>query len=77
MGVDTSESEEEAEDQADLVGQQIERNRLTTTQIARQAVSAESYGNYNQKKPFQPKVIAKDPTTQNTLKGLLAKSILF
>ncbi len=44
---------------------------------SRQGISAEVFGQFNQKAEFCAKVIPKDATTRQEIKSLIEKSILF
>lgn len=44
---------------------------------SRQGISAEVFGQFNKKTDFCPKIIEKDPSTTETIKKLIEKSILF
>ena len=45
--------------------------------ISRQGISAEVFGKYNQKKAFEAKVIEKSQETQQQIRVLINRSILF
>ena len=44
---------------------------------SRQGISAEVFGQFNQKGAFQAKIIPKDASTKQEIKTLIEKSILF
>jgi len=66
--------EEEEDDDDDEPPPDFERQMPTK---ARQSVSAEAYGQWNQKKAFVPPVIPKSDEQKERLKQVLSKSFLF
>lgn len=76
VGVESSDSEEEEEyDTFEYQpGHDAKPNAL---KFCRNSVSAEVYGAYNKKEAYKPKVHPKDQETQDQIRDLLSKSILF
>lgn len=75
---DEKNDEEEAEEEEDDAEDEPPPGwgEQTTTKV-RQSVSAEAYGEWNQKKAFTPPVIAKTDVQKERLHTCLAKSFLF
>merc|ERR1719159_18985 len=76
---DQAEEEEEEEEEDDELDEIPESMKKPEGQMktARASVSAEAYGAWNQKKVFEPIVIAKTDEQIARLKTVLLKSFLF
>lgn len=70
-----SEDEENEEEQKQLAQLLAQKRAVLKTQ--RSSVSAEVYGQYNPRKLFVPRFIAKDHETALKIKGLLLNSFIF
>lgn len=68
--------EEEEDDDCDEIPENYRKNEDTLGR-ARQSVSAEAYGQWNQKKAFVPPVHAKTAEQKERLKNTLGKSFMF
>eukprot|EP00747_Dinoflagellata_sp_TGD_P165099 gnl/TRDRNA2_/TRDRNA2_185942_c0_seq1.p1 gnl/TRDRNA2_/TRDRNA2_185942_c0~~gnl/TRDRNA2_/TRDRNA2_185942_c0_seq1.p1 ORF type:complete len:434 (-),score=126.89 gnl/TRDRNA2_/TRDRNA2_185942_c0_seq1:83-1201(-) len=73
---DEEEEEEEEDDEMDDLPEHMRRNEDQMGK-ARASVSAEAYGQWNQKKAFQPPMHPKSPDQSARLKATLTKSFLF
>lgn len=76
VGVDSSDSEDE--ETVDVFEyQQGQDNLKKSFKNARNSVSAEVYGQYNNRANFKPKIVEKDAKTKELIQELLSKSFLF
>eukprot|EP00747_Dinoflagellata_sp_TGD_P030170 gnl/TRDRNA2_/TRDRNA2_134446_c0_seq2.p1 gnl/TRDRNA2_/TRDRNA2_134446_c0~~gnl/TRDRNA2_/TRDRNA2_134446_c0_seq2.p1 ORF type:complete len:405 (+),score=118.75 gnl/TRDRNA2_/TRDRNA2_134446_c0_seq2:114-1328(+) len=70
------EEEEESDDECDEIPDSFKKSEESMGR-ARQSVSAEAYGQWNQKKAFTPPVHAKSPEQKARLQATLQKSFMF
>lgn len=76
IGVESSDSENDEE--VDAFEYQPGGEKLKNAiKNGRNSVSAEVYGQYNNKANFQPKIVEKDSNTKELIRDLLSKSFLF
>ena len=83
----TSHNNESDSDQESEGDEEIKKNIMdkleakkrvkTDSRRSRQGISAEVFGKYNEKKPFQPKIIEKDEGARKQIITLINNSILF
>jgi len=73
---DEEEEEDDDDDDCDEIPESF-RKAEATFNTARQSVSAEAYGTWNEKKAFTPPKHEKTPEQEERLKGTLMKSFMF
>ena len=71
----SSSEEDEEEDQVTL--EELQKTRPRPTLKGRSSVSAEAYGLWNKKKPYNPKIIQKTGDIKEALKERLNQSFMF
>jgi hypothetical protein len=74
-------SDDSEQESSDSEGEEVELGAMmqsaTKNKGARAAVSAEVYGRFNEKKAFEPKVIAKSADVKEKIKSRLLQAFMF
>jgi len=62
------------EDEDEMATVELPKNKKKGV---REAISAEVYGKYNQKKPYQPKIVAKSEEQKERIRKRLLQAFMF